>query len=145
MMKRLLYSLIVLCISLCGLEVAAASLEAPSTVGVTKKSKAATKVYMGLWGNIGETACPDFTMEGQTGYYVLNGQEKARRTLKLKSYDKKTGRCVIDAYFKGKYIGKFDGVYTEEYVPEIDSYICVYNCKFISVNGTELNCYLYID
>lgn len=103
------------------------------------------KVYMSLWGNIGETHCPDFVMEGTTGYYTLDGQERARRTLRLKSFDKKTRRCVINAYLKEKYIGMFDGVYTEDYVPEADKYVCVYQCTFISVGGANLDCYLYID
>ena len=142
-MKRFLLSLIVLCIGFCGLEVTAEPM--PSPVPTSAKKIKTPKVYMGLWGSIGETQCPDFTMNGTTGYYILNGQEKARRTLKLVSYNEKTSRCVINAYFKGKYIGKFDGVYTEDYVPEADKYVCVYNCTLISVNGTKLDCYLYID
>ena len=142
-MKRFLLSLIVLCIGLCGLEMNAEPLSSPVPPSAHKVKS--PKVYMGLWGSIGETQCLDFTMDGKTGYYILNGQENARRTLKLKSYDEKTNRCVINAYFKGKYIGKFDGVYTEDYVPEADKYVCVYNCTFISVKGAKLDCYLYID
>ena len=99
-------------------------------------------VNMSLWGSIGEAQCKDFIMDGKTGYYQFEGKDNAKRTLKLKSYDKTDGRCVLDAYLRGKYIGRFDGQYeiiTGEHAANI------YKGKFISVRGVKLDFYLYVD
>ena len=107
-------------------------------------------VYMGLWGQIGDSNDVDFEMNGTTGYYSYrrNGQDSGRRTLKLVSYDKQSGRCIIEAFAQGKSIGRFDGTFSEIDV-EDDSgehhYGQSYGGKFISTNGTVLDFSLYYD
>lgn len=101
------------------------------------------EVYMDLWGNIGEAQCKDFIMNGTTGYYVFEGVDNVRRTMKLVNYDKKTGKCEIDAFLRNKYIGKFVGVF--EIIPEPHPGN-IYSGKFISVRkGVKLDFYLYVD
>lgn len=99
-------------------------------------------VNMSLWGSIGEAHCKDFIMEGKTGYYQFEGKDNAKRILKLKSYDKIDGHCVLDAYLRGQYIGKFDGQY-EIITGEHEANI--YKGKFISVRSVKLDFYLYVD
>lgn len=81
-------------------------------------------------------------MEGATGYYQFEGKDNAKRTLKLKSYDESSGHCELDAYLRGKYIGKFVGkneIITSEHVGNI------YSGRFLSVKGIKLDFYLYVD
>ena len=108
------------------------------------------EVYMGLWGSIGDSEQVDFEMDGTTGWYSYQrqGVTGPKRTLKLKSYNKKTGRCVIDAYLKGKYIGCFDGKFIED---EVDmgggetKVVQSYGGVFTSVKGVKVDFYLYMD
>ena len=107
-------------------------------------------VYMGLWGQIGDSNDVEFEMNGQTGFYSYNrnGQASGRRTLRLVSYDPLSGRCIIDAFAQGKNIGKFDGTFTE--IDEGDDegahhYGQSYTGKFISTNGAKLDFMLYFD
>lgn len=107
-------------------------------------------VYMGLWGQIGDSENVDFEMNGTSGYYSYerNGQNSGRRTLKLVSYDKRTGRCVIEAFSNGKSIGKFDGKFNEVEVEDDEGelhYGQSYAGKFTSTNGTVLEFSMYAD
>ena len=107
-------------------------------------------VYMGLWGQIGDSENVDFEMNGTTGYYSYerNGQNSGRRTLKLVSYDNRTGRCVIEAFSNGKSIGKFDGQFNEIDVEDDEGehhYGQSYAGKFTSTNGTVLDFSMYAD
>ena len=107
-------------------------------------------VYMGLWGQIGDSNDVQFEMNGTTGFYSYkrNGQDSGRRTLRLVSYDPLSGRCIIDAFAAGKKIGQFDGTFTE--MDEVDDegehhYGQSYNGKFKSTNGAKLDFMLYFD
>ncbi len=105
---------------------------------------------MSLWGTIGDSGDVDFEMEGTTGYYSYSrkGSESGRRTLKLESYDEKSGRCILGAYYQGEYIGKFDGIFNN--IDNVDDegehhYGQSYQGKFLSVKGVEIDFYLYAD
>lgn len=107
-------------------------------------------VYMGLWGSIGDSEQVDFEMNGTTGWYTYQrqGVTGPKRTLKLKSYNNKTGRCVIDAYLKGKYIGCFDGIFLEDEVDMGDGETKIvqsYGGVFTSAKGVKIDFSLYID
>ena len=107
-------------------------------------------VYMGLFGSIGDSEQVDFEMNGTTGWYTYQrqGVTGPKRTLKLKSYNNKTGRCVIDAYLKGKYIGCFDGNFFEDEVDMGDGETKVvqsYGGVFTSAKGVKVDFSLYID
>lgn len=99
-------------------------------------------VYMDLWGNIGEVHCKEFVMEGKAGHYVFDGPDNVKRTLELEYYDVETGQCAINAYLRGKYIGKFVGkrvIITGEHSGES------YTGEFQSVKDVTLDFYLYVD
>ena len=104
-------------------------------------------VQMSMWGYAGETNF-NFDMNGTTGSYIpydfAQGKEHgARRQLKLVSYNPKNGRCIINAYLKGKYIGQFDGIFKEEEIGE--HFLQSYQGKFISVNGAKLDFQFHYD
>ena len=108
-------------------------------------------VYMGVWGNVGGTGFM-FDMNGTTGSYIpydiAEAKEYgARRQLKLVSYDPKSGKCIINAFLKGKYIGQFSGLFNEEEV-EFDegshSYQS-YGGIFTSVKGAKLEFNFHFD
>lgn len=112
--------------------------EAPVEEPATPQSR----VEMSLWGSIGDTQCQDFTMNGTTGYYIMDGPDNVKRTMTLKSYDPNSGHCELDAYLRGKYIGTFIGNY-ELIGGEHPANI--YKGKFHSVRGIVLDYYLYVD
>ena len=118
---------------------------------VTDKQKL-VPVKMSLWGNVGDTSFL-FDMNGTEGSYIPFDMEKdkvygARRQLKLMSYNPKDGKCVINAYLKGDYIGQFDGVLTED---KIDlgggdsKFVQSYCGFFTSAKGARLKFDLYYD
>lgn len=99
----------------------------------------AIEVNMNLLGGIGEAQCKEFIMDGTTGHYTFKGADNVQRTLKLNHYNKKTGKCIIEAYLRDKYIGRFDGLYENSSSPHK-----TYKGKFISVKpGVSLDFYLY--
>lgn len=50
-------------------------------------------------------------MYGSTGVFEYSG---IKRKLKFSSYNRRTGRLIISEYdLKGKYIGKFNGIYKD--------------------------------
>ena len=107
-------------------------------------------IKMSLWGEIGDSDDVDFELEGNTGYYTYtrNGTKSSKRTLAIDSYDKETGRCILNAYLDDKNIGKFDGVYKEEEVDMGDGEfktVQSYQGIFTSVNGVKLDFSLYND
>ncbi len=106
------------------------------------KAGSASKVYIGVWGYIGDQKA-DLEVNGTTGWYYLSDNENAKRKLVLQSYNKRTGRVVLKAYYKGKFIGTLDGTFQE--FDEPDHYGQTYNGKFKSVNGTVLEFGLYYD
>ena len=111
-----------------------------------------TPVYMGLWGNVGDTGFL-FDMNGTTGSYIPynmgEGKEYGeRRELKLVSYNNRTGYCKINAYLKGKYIGQFEGTFEEDEVDMGDGEsktMQAYNGIFTSVKGAKLDFFFYFD
>ena len=118
---------------------------------VTDKQKI-VPIKMSLWGNVGGTSFL-FDMNGTEGSYIPFDMEKdkvygARRQLKLVSYNPKDGKCVINAYLKGDYIGQFDGVLTED---KIDlgggdsKFVQSYCGFFTSAKGARLKFDLYYD
>ena len=120
------------------------------TEAVPSNASDSKGVYMGLWGQIGDSNDVDFEMNGTTGYYSYNrqGQGSGRRTLRLLSYDKRTGHCVIEAFSNGKSIGRFDGTFNEVDVEDDQGehhYGQSYGGKFISTNGTVLDFSMYAD
>lgn len=120
------------------------------TEAVPEKASDSKGVYMSLWGQIGDSNDVDFEMNGTTGYYSYKrqGQDSGRRTLRLISYDKRTGHCVIEAFSNGKSIGKFDGTFNEVDVEDDEGehhYGQSYGGKFTSTNGTVLDFSMYVD
>lgn len=110
-----------------------------------------TPVYMGMWGKVGGTGFL-FDMDGTTGSYIpydmADAKEYgARRQLKLVSYDDDSGKCVINAYLEGKYIGQFSGVFVEDKIEsdEGDFFVQSYNGVFTSVKGARLDFTFYYD
>lgn len=109
---------------------------------VANAKGAANKVYIGVWGNIGSSQA-DLEVSGTTGWYYLNGNSNAKRKLVLQSYNKRTGRVILKAYYKGKFIGTLNGIFKEIKSPE--HYGQTFNGKFKSENGTVFDFYLYYD
>ncbi len=108
------------------------------------------EVYMSLWGSIGDSEEVDFEMDGTTGWYsyTRKGVKGPKRTLKLKSFDNLSRRCIIDAYLDGKYIGNFNGIFISDEVDMGDGdtkAIQTYDGVFNSVKGLKIDFYLYID
>ena len=117
-----------------------------NTTKAEEKESGSHPVHMSMWGNAGGTTF-NFDMNGKTGSYIpydfAEGKEYgARRQLKLVSYSPKDGRCVINAYLKGKYIGQFDGTFFEE---DGEHFIQTYHGIFYSVNGAKLDFNFHFD
>lgn len=144
-MKKI-YVLIVLCLTLGTNVIFAANTKEASPYD----EKPFKGLYFSLWGSIGDSDDIDFVMNGATGFYTYNrkGQQAIKRTLKLSSYNRSTGKLILNAYLKEKYIGKFDGIFKEEHVNIGNGeykYITVYSGEFISIKGIRLKFYLYCD
>lgn len=104
-------------------------------------------VFMNLWGSIGDSQAQDFVVEGKSGWYTLNS-DSLKRTLEVTSYNSDSGRCVLNAYLNGQYIGKFSGVFKSEDVEIGDGEMKTvqsYSGTFESAKGAKLEFYLYID
>ena len=112
------------------------------TANVANAKGSASKVYIGVWGNIGNNKA-DLEMNGTTGWYYLNGNSNAKRKLVLQSYNKSTGRVILKAYYKGKFIGTFNGIFRE--FNGSDHYGQTYTGSFKSVKGATLSFDLYFD
>ncbi len=109
-------------------------------------------VYMGVWGTVGGDGFL-FDMDGTTGSYIPYDlaeakEHGARRQLKLVSYDPKSGKCIIDAFLSGKYIGQFDGDFFEgEEIDDEDHThtFQTYYGTFKSVKGAKLTFRFHFD
>ena len=117
-----------------------------NTTKTVEKESGLHPVHMSMWGNAGGTTF-NFDMNGKTGSYIpydfAEGKEYgARRQLRLVSYSPKDGRCVINAYLKGKYIGRFDGIFFEE---DGEHFLQSYHGIFYSVNGAKLDFNFHFD
>lgn len=84
-------------------------------------------------------ACGEIELNGQIGYYK-NEENNDKYILRVVSYDKHSEKCVLEAYSRGKTIGKFIGIYSSTNVPE-DAWCVSYNrCyygKFHYTNGKQ--------
>lgn len=112
----------------------------------TEKEPELQSVNMNMWGYAGGINF-NFYMNGTTGSYIqcdyMGGPESGvRRQLVLVSYNPKDGRCVINASLKGKYIGKFDGIFKEV---TGEHFIQSYSGKFYSVKGGYLDFAFHYD
>lgn len=113
---------------------------------------AQTPLYMSVWGNVGGTGFL-FDMDGTKGSYIPYDIAEAktygeRRQLELVSYNPESGKCIVNAYLKGKYIGQFEGDF-EEAVRETDdggTYTYqTYDGIFTSVKGAKLDFHFHFD
>lgn len=107
-------------------------------------------VFMSLWGNIGDGGDVDFEMDGHSGWYAYSrqGQRADRRELTLNSYDPATGKCLIDAFLNGSYIGTFDGTFDETHLVSdngAEHTFSSYRGHFRSVKGVNIDFNLYAD
>lgn len=109
-------------------------------------------IHMGVWGNCGGTGFL-FDMNGTKGSYIpydiAEAKEYgARRDLELVSYTPKDGKCVINAFLQGKFIGQFKGIFKEEEVQvgeNTSNLIQSYDGIFTSVNGAKLDFHFHYD
>ena len=68
--------------------------------------------------------------------------------LRVVSYDKESGRCVLEAYFRGKTIGKFVGNYsTDSFIDDegYDHYVASYNGTFHYTDGRQKQFQFFVD
>lgn len=107
-----------------------------------KGTKSSAKVYFHLWGSIGESKA-EIDMNGSTGYYYLNDNEDAKHKLVLKSYNRKTGRCVLNAYYHEEFAGTLYGEYRTWDTGDHHSEI--YTGTFESASGATLSFDFYCD
>lgn len=128
------------------------SIEELTPKEAAKQDSLQTKVFMGLWGNIGDE-CYVFDMNGTTGDYIHWSMEEGkeygeRRQLQLVSYDPSSGLCIINAYLKGEYIGQFNGIFEEDEVQideETTHLLQSYNGTFTNAKGSKVAFTLYYD
>lgn len=102
-----------------------------------------TDLWLNVWGNIGDSSMAELQFEKGAGWYVMSQDAPvdSRRILKVKSYDKKSGRLVFNAYYKGEYIGILDGIFQSDKVevePGFYNVIQSYSGKFKSVKGVDI-------
>ena len=106
------------------------------------------KVYMSLWGSIGQDNTSELEMDGETGWYVPY-EGAPRRTLKLESYDPQTNQCVLSAFLNGEKFGRFEGIFQSFSVTDDtgeEHYGQTYEGTFSNLrNGIKLKFYLYAD
>lgn len=101
-------------------------------------------VEMSLW-SCGHDFPGEIDVKGQIGCYK-NGADKY--ILRVVSYDKGSGRCVLEAYLRGKTIGKFIGDYsTDSFVDDegYDHYVASYNGMFHYTDGRQKEFQFYFD
>ena len=96
-------------------------------------------VEMSLWSLGHDFPHGEIELNGQIGYYK-NEENNDKYILRVVSYDKHSEECVLEAYSRGKTIGKFIGIYSSTNVPE-DAWCVSYNrCyygKFHYTNGKQ--------
>ncbi len=102
-------------------------------------------ITMNYGGWIGGENCSDFQVEGTSGYYLLTPENHGgvKRTLSLETFNPNTGECVINAYLRDDYIGKFEGK-VANLEKQDGRYLChSFSGAFISVKGARLDFSLY--
>lgn len=83
-------------------------------------------VHGDLYGTVGKQYLSPFVINRDgSGYYVTGG---ARRSLSVVS--RSNGYMEVEAYLRGKYIGKFKGTYSAD-----GEYLNAYDGTFYSVRG----------
>ena len=103
-----------------------------------------TPVEISLW-SLGPEFSGDIDVKGQIGCYK-NGADKY--SLRVVSYEKGSGRCVLEAYLRGKTIGKFIGNYsTDSFVDDegYDYYVASYNGTFHYTDGRQKKFQFFVD
>ncbi len=91
-------------------------------------------VHGDLYGTVGKQYLSPFVINRDgSGYYVTGG---ARRTLSVVS--RSNGRMEVEAYLRGRYIGKFKGTYNAD-----GEYLNSYEGTFYSVRGGGYSFSLY--
>lgn len=97
-------------------------------------------INMTLSGKVGGEA--EMEMQGESGWYIMTykGADPTKRTLELESFNSTDGQCVLNAYLKGKYIGKFIGRIEKE---NDSKTIQTYEGIFESVKGVKLDFYFH--
>lgn len=91
-------------------------------------------VHGDLYGTVGKQYLSPFVINRDgSGYYVTGG---ARRSLSVVS--RNNGRMEVEAYLRGRYIGKFKGTYNAD-----GEYLNSYEGTFYSVRGGGLSFSLY--
>lgn len=118
----------------------------------SEKKEGLHPVHMGMWGYCGGTGFM-FDMDGTKGSYIPYDIAEAkeygqRRQLQLVSYNPRNGRCIINAFLQGKYIGQFNGIFEEADVEDDNQeshYFQAYNGIFTSVKGSKLDFHFHFD
>ena len=103
-----------------------------------------TPVEMSLWSY--DSNFPgDIDVKGQIGWYK---NESDKYILRVVSYDKRSGRCVLEAYLRGKTIGKFVGNYsTDSFIDDegYEHYDASYNGTFHYTDGRQKDFQFFVD
>ena len=71
-------------------------------------TKSDQDLYLRLHGFIAGSPF-EFELNGANGWYNDTDSENSKRFLRMISYTPSDGRCVLDIYLHGEYIGKLDG------------------------------------
>lgn len=107
-------------------------------------------LWISVWGNIGESSGAVLQFEKGNGWYTMSqdAPEDSKRILTVKSYDKRTGHLVFNAYYKGDFIGVLDGKFISDRV-DFDNgdynIIQSYSGTFKSIKGVDIDFYFHGD
>lgn len=113
------------------------------TKQIQKEVDDESDLWISVWGNMGESAGAVLQFEKGSGWYAMSqdAPEDSRRILSVKSYDKRSGHLVFNAYYKGDYIGVLDGKFMSDRV-DFDNgdynVIQSYSGTFKSVKGVDI-------
>ena len=103
-------------------------------------------VEMSLW-SCGPNFPGEIDVKGQIGCYK-NTENNDKYILRVVSYDKHSGKCVLEAYLRDKKIGKFVGDYgMDSSIDEegYEQYSAWYNGKFHYTNEKQKDFSLWVD
>ena len=120
------------------------SLEQARNDSIQQVKQNYSALCISVWGTIGDSSMAELQFEKGAGWYVMSQDAPvdSRRILKVKSYDKKSGRLVFNAYYKGEYIGILDGIFQSDEVEVEHGFYNViqsYSGKFKSVKGVDID------
>ena len=97
-------------------------------------------VEMSLW-SCGPDFPGDIDVKGQIGCYK-NTENNDKYILRVVSYDKHSGKCVLEAYLRGQTIGKFIGDYM---IYDGEHPSAYYQGTFHYTNGRQRDFSFYVD